>query len=405
MFEKDHMDEFDLQVRSILENGQEEVPAGVWEGVSAGLDKAARTKVVSLWFRRAGLGVAAAAAVVAGFIFIDASGPTDIVPAVSEDMIAVVSEADIKKDAPEDNITPSDLAAKTAKLSGMVAEVMAAPSSQPQAEPQVETVAETTPEQEAVRETIQETVVHKETTSGKTVTKEDQNHVTDTWIEEKEPKKRNIKTSLILSGIAGTNSPSSASKSNPFRSPALDRAPSTTIQQTGTETYYGIPVSVGLGAKINLTKRWAVSAGINYTYLTSKFDGNYINVSDDVIVSVLPARIRNMQHYIGIPVSVYYDIIEHNFINFYAHAGGAIEKCILNKYEVQTDPIIYHTQAAEGVQFSANVGIGVEFMLGKHVGIYLDPSLRYYFRNNQPKSIRTAQPLMLGFEAGFRFNL
>lgn len=393
MFEKDHMDEFDLQVRSILENGQEEVPAGVWEGVSAGLDKAARTKVVSLWFRRAGLGVAAAAAVVAGFIFIDAGQPTDIVPPASDDMIAVVSESEIKE---------TDIMTETARLSGMVAEaVTVVPSSQPETEPQAETVTDAIPEQE----TVQETVVHKETTSGKAVTKEDQNHVTDTWIEEKEPKKRNIKTSLILSGIAGTNSPSSASKSNPFRSPALDRAPSTTIQQTGTETYYGIPVSVGLGAKINLTKRWAVSAGINYTYLTSKFDGNYINVSDDVIVSVLPARIRNMQHYIGIPVSVYYDIIEHNFINFYAHAGGAIEKCISNKYEVQTDPIIYHTQAAEGVQFSANVGIGVEFMLGKHVGIYLDPSLRYYFRNNQPKSIRTAQPLMLGFEAGFRFNL
>ena len=393
MFEKDHMDEFDQQVRSILENGQEEVPAGVWEGVSAGLDKAARTKVVSLWFRRAGLGVAAAAAVVAGFIFIDAGQPTDIVPPASDDMIAVVSESEIKE---------TDIMTETARLSGMVAEaVTVVPSSQPETEPQAETVTDAIPEQE----TVQETVVHKETTSGNAVTKEDQNHVTDTWIEEKEPKKRNIKTSLILSGIAGTNSPSSASKSKPFRSPALDRAPSTTIQQTGTETYYGIPVSVGLGAKINLTKRWAVSAGINYTYLTSKFDGNYINVSDDVIVSVLPARIRNMQHYIGIPVSVYYDIIEHNFINFYAHAGGAIEKCISNKYEVQTDPIIYHTQAAEGVQFSANVGIGVEFMLGKHVGIYLDPSLRYYFRNNQPKSIRTAQPLMLGFEAGFRFNL
>ena len=123
------------------------------------------------------------------------------------------------------------------------------------------------------------------------------------------------------------------------------------------------------------------------------------------MVTVLPARIRNMQHYIGVPVSVYYNIIDHDFINFYAHAGGAVEKCILNKYEVHTSPVIYHTQAVESVQLSANAGIGVEFMLGKHVGIYLDPSLRYYFKGNQPKSIRTAQPLMLGFEAGLRFNL
>ena len=50
-------------------------------------------------------------------------------------------------------------------------------------------------------------------------------------------------------------------------------------------------------------------------------------------------------------------------------------------------------------------GIGVEFRLGRYVGLYIDPSLRYYFNNGQPKSIRSSQPLMLGFEAGLRFNL
>ena len=54
---------------------------------------------------------------------------------------------------------------------------------------------------------------------------------------------------------------------------------------------------------------------------------------------------------------------------------------------------------------SAGIGIGVEFMLGKHTGLYIDPSLRYYFNNSQPKSIRTVQPLMLGFEMGMRFRL
>ena len=74
-------------------------------------------------------------------------------------------------------------------------------------------------------------------------------------------------------------------------------------------------------------------------------------------------------------------------------------------YEIQTTPIINHKEKVNGAQLSANVGMGVEFLLGKYVGIYLDPSLRYYFDCNQPKNIRTAQPLMLGFEAGVRFNL
>jgi hypothetical protein len=57
------------------------------------------------------------------------------------------------------------------------------------------------------------------------------------------------------------------------------------------------------------------------------------------------------------------------------------------------------------MQLSADLGMGVEFMLGRHLGIYLDPSIRYFFDNNQPKSIRTAQPLMFGFEMGLRAKL
>ena len=49
MFEENkNINEFDLMIKSILDEGQEEVPARVWEGVSEGLDKAARRKTWSL---------------------------------------------------------------------------------------------------------------------------------------------------------------------------------------------------------------------------------------------------------------------------------------------------------------------------------------------------------------------
>jgi hypothetical protein len=91
-------------------------------------------------------------------------------------------------------------------------------------------------------------------------------------------------------------------------------------------------------------------------------------------------------------------------MKFYAYAGGAVEKCISDKYDVLNTSYIYKGKAS-GVQLSATAGIGVEFLLGKHLGLYLDPSLRYYFDCGQPKSIRSAQPLMLGFEMGLRINL
>ena len=67
MFDDNKIDEM---MKSILESGQEEVPAHIWEGVSAGLDKAARRKAVVIWFRRAAIGAAsAAAAITLGILF------------------------------------------------------------------------------------------------------------------------------------------------------------------------------------------------------------------------------------------------------------------------------------------------------------------------------------------------
>ena len=59
----------------------------------------------------------------------------------------------------------------------------------------------------------------------------------------------------------------------------------------------------------------------------------------------------------------------------------------------------------KGVQWSAGAGLGIEVRLGKHVGIYADPGVRYYFKGNQPASLRTVQPLMVDINAGVRFNI
>ena len=59
MFDDQHMDDL---MKSILENGQEDVPARIWDGISEGLDRIERRKRVVLWVRRTGV-IAAAAAI------------------------------------------------------------------------------------------------------------------------------------------------------------------------------------------------------------------------------------------------------------------------------------------------------------------------------------------------------
>ena len=395
MFDDNHMDDL---MKSILESGQEEVPARVWDGISEGLDKAERRSRVVLWFARAGA-VAAAAAVAVGVV-LNMGQEDTFVPVTSEsDMIAVVP----KQEVPESE--------ETSTMSVSMTPVSVASDLMAHAEPVAEKdadvedfVPDNTPD--AADNTPAPAASGQEKTPAITENGTAADEDEGSWEEDETGlKSRRLKTSFVLSGIAGTNSPQNKGGLSPMKSPALGKHYSeNTIEYVGSDIIYGVPFSVGAGIRIELTKRLSLGIGLNYSMLTSKFDGKYIKVSEGEIEPIWE-KTKNIQHYIGVPLNIYYNIISQDFINFYAYAGGTVEKCVMNKYQIQTSPVINHTEKVKKVQMSANIGVGVEFLAGRHVGIYIDPSLRYYFRNGQPKSIRTAQPLMLGFEMGLRFRI
>ena len=389
MFDDNHMDDL---MRSVLDSGQEEVPTRVWDGISAGLDRIGRRKKVVLWVRRAG--VTAAAAAIATGVLLNIDNDQTIIPeATDNQMIAVID--------PEETNTPFDNLTAYIKPQAKSAAIL---------DNTVETDQEQVDESESVAEpqsvSMSQPVANTHQTSQEAAPVQ-KNETTDSWIEDEvEFKQRKFKTSLVVSGVAGTNNPQSNGGISPMKSPSLGKQYSkTTIEQTSTETLYGIPLSFGAGVKLHLTDRWSLGMGLNYTLLTSKFNGKYIKVTDGMADAPIAGNIRNVQHYLGIPINAYYDIVRRDFVDLYAYAGGTVEKCIMNTYQVQASTNINHREDVKGVQLSANLGIGVEFRLSRYIGLYIDPSLRYYFNNGQPKSIRSAQPLMLGFEMGLRFNL
>ncbi len=412
MSEKNRIDEFDLMMKSILDEAQEEVPARVWEGVSAGLDKAAGRRTVVLWWRRAAIGVAAAAAVVLG-VFFGYNGDNGLVPATADKgMIAVVEpETAVPVEAVGDEGT---IEAKMPDMVAMADEV----SYEIENEPSDVDNGNVTVEDEGVAIEDESSIVENEV-----LTVEDESETIDNqrktvekaepveyfpteWDDDEDVRKRKS-VSLVLSGVAGTNNALNQNRVGAMMSPGIKPAPKKTeVEETNTQSSYGIPMSFGAGVKIDLSKRWSIGTGLNYTFLSRQFYGKYTKVSPaGDIESVTSSDIRNQQHYIGIPVNAFYDIINNDRINFYAYAGGTVEKCVSDTYNL-LNTSINHKEKVKGVQLSANAGIGVEFMLGRHLGLYIDPSVRYYFKNEkQPKSIRTVQPLMLGFEMGLRVRL
>ena len=395
MFDKDKYTESDDLMRSILSQGQEDVPEHIWDGISSELDRieAARDrKPVILWLKRGAATVAAAAAVAVG-VFMNLDGGNEILPASAEKGMIAVATPEINVGIPEDR--PGNIAVRKFNYVADASDAVA------------KSAAIT--DKSSDKDESQHTAV-PEAGTGRSLKQETTAPVSerwpDVWEDETEvPAAKKRTTSIVLSGIAGTNSAQNSGLS-PLRRPSMSTSrPKTGVEQKSSEATYGLPVSVGVGVKIGLSDRWSLGTGVNYTLLASKFFGTYTQVNGEgTIEESISSDIRNVQQYIGIPINAYYDFISSDHVNFYAYAGGAAERCIADKYDILNTSYIYKG-SVQGVQLSANAGIGVEFLLGRHLGLYLDPSIRYYFDCGQPKSIRTAQPLMLGFEMGLRINL
>lgn len=391
MFDGQQNNDWDLQMRSILESGQEEVPAHVWDGISSELDAIARRRKTVVFFRRAAIGLSAAAVLAFGLFLNHNSGDVpvntvaEVVEPVYETEISV--EQNIEGDLVMMAMAPAATEKKLYRES--VVTTTAAEAIEKETAP-VSEVQQEEPEVSNPVEKVEEPVFVE----------------TGNWVEdESEIKERKTKVSLVLSGVAGTNSAQNNGNAGVIRRPTLSAAPiKTSVTQTEAGDNYSIPLSFGVGTKISFNSRWSLGVGVNYTLLSRKFFGDYTKVENGKIVESVKSDIRNTQHYVGIPVNAYYNIVENKFVNFYAYAGGTVEKCVSDEYRVLSKDI-QHKESVKGAQASANLGIGVEFMLGNHLGIYVDPSARYYFNCNQPKSIRTAQPLMLGFEMGLRVRL
>ena len=402
MFDGQNNNEWDLQMRSILESGQEEVPAHIWDGVSSGLDALARRRKAVVFFRRAAIGLSAAAALAFGLFLnhssedVNVGAVAEIVNPVDESAVSVVDQEDgsetLTAMAPEPVIKP--------KFRGILPSASKNTTETPSA---TDNTATHSVQDQTVKSNSQETVVP---VVEKTDTEKKGSAETGNWVEEdKEIKHRKASASLVLSGVAGTNSAQNKTTAAAIRRPTLSAAPAkTTVTQTEPGDIYSIPLSFGVGTKIGFNSKWSLGVGVNYTLLNRKFFGDYTKVEEGRIAESIKSDIRNTQHYIGIPINAYYNIVENRFVNFYAYAGGTVEKCVSDEYRVISKDIL-HKESVKGVQASANLGIGVEFLLGKHLGLYVDPSARYYFNCNQPKSIRTAQPLMFGLEMGLRARL
>ena len=146
------------------------------------------------------------------------------------------------------------------------------------------------------------------------------------------------------------------------------------------EAKHRLPVTLGLSVNYQLNARLALLTGINYTYLYSEFS-----------TLLYPNIYREQKlHYLGVPVGLSWLFWKTSGFSFYLSGSAMLQKCLNEK----------------PWQWSVNASAGAEYAITPLVGIYLQPSLGYYFHDGTSfEHYYKEHPLAPSIEFGLRLHL
>ena len=394
--------EFDIYVRNLMAGAEEPVSDKLWKGVEAGLAKAAAPKrMVPVWLWRSLAGVAAAAAVVAAVVLTAPEKTLSNQPTIQQP-VAQATDAPLPAETrpEEDDVIPIEKQA--VRIRRQVAQA-------PEALTPVLSEDEEFLVSEVTSPEMKRKPIAPVTAAPQESYASDDKALRQLAYEEHVTHRKGESSMSLLGNIQSNTRPqgpvSTVRRSSPF---FVAPVPTQTgIYREGTEYSFGLPFSAGVGFRYDFNPRWGIGTGIVYTNLSRSFLGDYHVVENGAFTKQLfDTDITNQQHYLGIPVNVFFNIVNTGVWNFHVRMDGMGEKLLDNHYLVHdSDGDIHLHEKAAGLQLSTGVGIGVEFKFSPNIGIYFDPTIRYYFDGHQPRSLRTIQPLRFDLEAGLRFSI
>lgn len=166
------------------------------------------------------------------------------------------------------------------------------------------------------------------------------------------------------------------------------------------------PIKFGLSLRVPLTERWSVTAGLDYSYLSSDME----------VVSVSGVADYDQQlHYVGVPVMMNYSLWHSRIFNVYLSAGGEMQYLVNGQVKWHDnsrsteDP--ERDMAISGLsdhraQWSVGAMAGAEIRLIGGLRIYAEPGLSYYFDNGSSvRNIYKDKPLNFSLNLGMRWTV
>ena len=162
-----------------------------------------------------------------------------------------------------------------------------------------------------------------------------------------------------------------------------------------------LPFSIQLLFSRQLSPHLSIQTGLSYTRLAST-----INTGSN------QAYIQERQrlHYLGIPLRFGWQWYSRAHLSLYSSAGAMLElpiRSVSHVNHIADDISTFQSETSLSVplQWSTTFGLGLQYDLTPHLGLFIEPSLQYFFDDGSDLSTyRTEHPFSVILPLGIRFH-
>lgn len=378
--------DFDRKIKGLVDSYEEPLDVDLWSGIEAGLER----RSAAIWTRR--VSYAAVAASVAIALVLGINSKQESFTPNNAMAIEVVQPLQLDMDVVEPHLLAKLNVAERPQLVQSAMDEVVAVEEKSIAGAEVAETAESVAPVAAKEAKVPVSSPSEEVEEAAAVSLWD-----ESWIYEEEDKVRRGVVLGIASNIlamGGGDVPAGGAQYMPGANMAIKDGITPV-----TKPSFAIPLTFGVQVQFPVGEILAIGTGLNYTYLQNSFQA--------LIDNSVQALVNQKIHYIGVPLSLYVNVLRNDHFICYVSGGGAVEKGLQVSSRIQdlSDGVTYRKDGVKGLQWSANLGIGLQYSFNQLIGIYFDPSLVYFFDSDQPFSMRTTQPFQLDMELGLRFTL
>lgn len=161
------------------------------------------------------------------------------------------------------------------------------------------------------------------------------------------------------------------------------------------------PRTFGISLNKQLNPNWTFGTGCTYTRLTSEFESQYHQTT---------LKKTQKIDYIGIPLRLTYRIRNNRRFQVYTTGGVTLDIPIRGSLDQQfvvtadsTFTLKSHLQPRH--QWSATLGIGMQYKIFNPFSLYFEPNVSYYFKDGSGiETYRTEHPFLIAVPFGLRIT-